>query len=79
MCATLQYGHDVQSTHSTLYTVDMYILVLFKSLSSLHCRSEGATPYIIPAGGSNEIGVWGYIEAFRELMEQVTMYKITTL
>ena len=26
---------------------------------------------MIPAGGSNEIGTWGYIEAFRELMEQV--------
>ena len=41
------------------------------SLCLLHYSTEGATPYIIPAGGSNEIGVWGYIEAFRELMEQV--------
>ena len=40
-------------------------------LTTYNSRSEGATPYKIPAGGSNEIGTWGYIEAFRELMEQV--------
>ena len=34
-------------------------------------RSSGCVPYLIPVGGSNPIGSWGYIEAFRELMEQV--------
>ena len=33
-------------------------------------RSRGSNPYIIPVGGSNHIGSWGYIEAFRELMEE---------
>jgi len=28
-------------------------------------------PYLIPVGGSNAIGVWGYIEAFREMVDQV--------
>ncbi len=28
-------------------------------------------PYLIPVGGSNKVGIWGYIEAFREMMEQV--------
>ena len=37
-------------------------------------RSKGATPYTIPTGGTNEIGVWGYIEAYKELMEQVYIY-----
>ena len=34
-------------------------------------RSEGHVPYLIPVGGSTTLGTWGYIEAFRELMEQV--------
>ena len=33
-------------------------------------RSEGSNPYIIPVGGSNSVGSWGYIEAFRELMDE---------
>jgi D-cysteine desulfhydrase len=28
------------------------------------------TAYVIPEGGSNEIGAWGYIRAFNEIMEQ---------
>ena len=28
-------------------------------------------PYLIPVGGSNTVGTWGYIEAFRELVDQV--------
>ena len=35
-------------------------------------RSEGSVPYLIPVGGSNTVGVWGYIEAFKELLEQVS-------
>ncbi len=34
-------------------------------------RSKQHNPYVIPVGGSNVTGVWGYIEAFRELMDQV--------
>lgn len=34
-------------------------------------RAEGSVPYLIPVGGSNAIGVWGYIEAFREMVDQV--------
>ncbi len=26
--------------------------------------------YVIPEGGSNEVGAWGYIRAFKEIMEQ---------
>jgi len=32
---------------------------------------EGKQPYIIPVGGSNSIGVWGYIECVRELETQM--------
>jgi D-cysteine desulfhydrase family pyridoxal phosphate-dependent enzyme len=33
-------------------------------------RSAGRKPYIIPVGGSNELGVWGYIDAAREAKQQ---------
>ncbi|KDP23066.1 hypothetical protein JCGZ_01161 [Jatropha curcas] len=32
---------------------------------------EGKKPYVIPAGGSNTIGTWGYIEAIKEIEQQV--------
>lgn len=34
------------------------------------CRSGGSNPYVIPVGGSNYIGSWGYIETFHELMDE---------
>lgn len=33
-------------------------------------RHAGRKPYLIPVGGSNELGVWGYIDAAREAKEQ---------
>ncbi|KAL9683245.1 hypothetical protein QQ045_015064 [Rhodiola kirilowii] len=32
---------------------------------------EGRKPYVIPVGGSNSLGTWGYIEAIREIEKQV--------
>ncbi|KAH7679873.1 1-aminocyclopropane-1-carboxylate deaminase/D-cysteine desulfhydrase protein [Dioscorea alata] len=37
---------------------------------------EGRKPYIIPAGGSNSLGAWGYIEAVREIEQQSQTDKI---
>ncbi|KAF8389642.1 hypothetical protein HHK36_024161 [Tetracentron sinense] len=34
--------------------------------------SEGRKPYVIPVGGSNSLGTWGYIEAVREIEPQLT-------
>ncbi|PKI53444.1 hypothetical protein CRG98_026134 [Punica granatum] len=31
---------------------------------------EGRKPYVIPVGGSNSLGTWGYIEAIREIERQ---------
>ncbi|KZV17117.1 putative 1-aminocyclopropane-1-carboxylate deaminase-like, partial [Dorcoceras hygrometricum] len=31
---------------------------------------EGRKPYVIPVGGSNSLGTWGYIEAIKEIKEQ---------
>ncbi len=33
-------------------------------------RCAGHRPYVIPVGGSNELGAWGYIEAAREAKDQ---------
>jgi len=33
-------------------------------------RRQGRKPYLIPVGGSNELGIWGYIAAAREAKEQ---------
>ncbi|MBL4635021.1 MAG: pyridoxal-phosphate dependent enzyme, partial [Kofleriaceae bacterium] len=38
-------------------------------------RELGNIPYIIPEGGSNAIGAWGYIECCRELAEQMGALK----
>lgn len=32
--------------------------------------AEGKRPYIIPVGGSDSVGVWGYLEAISEIMIQ---------
>ncbi|ERN11111.1 putative D-cysteine desulfhydrase 1, mitochondrial [Amborella trichopoda] len=32
--------------------------------------SKGRRPYVIPVGGSNSLGTWGYIEAIREIEQQ---------
>ncbi|KAG2411200.1 putative D-cysteine desulfhydrase [Vigna angularis] len=32
---------------------------------------EGRRPYVIPVGGSNSLGTWGYIEAVREIEQQI--------
>jgi D-cysteine desulfhydrase len=34
-------------------------------------RAEGGTPYIVPEGGSNALGSWGYIRAMRELADDL--------
>ncbi len=39
-------------------------------------KSKGHTPYIIPEGGSNELGALGYIKATEELAEQLKRMKL---
>ena len=35
------------------------------------CKSEGYSPYVIPVGGSNAIGAYGYLTAMQELLQQL--------
>jgi len=39
-------------------------------------RNQGVNPYIIPEGGTNEIGVWGYVKAATEIIIQLKEMKI---
>lgn len=42
-------------------------------------RSAGATPYVIPEGGSNAVGTWGYIGAMEEIQQQLlTLPKVSS-
>ncbi|XP_057975832.1 putative D-cysteine desulfhydrase 1, mitochondrial isoform X2 [Malania oleifera] len=34
-------------------------------------ENEGRKPYVIPVGGSDSLGTWGYIEAIREIEQQL--------
>lgn len=36
-------------------------------------EKKGQKVYIIPAGGSSEVGIWGYINIFEELKEQIAL------
>ena len=42
-------------------------------------RAEGRRPYVIPVGGSNPLGSWGYLEAIRELEADVAELGITDI
>ncbi len=43
---------------------------VFEQVSDQH-RREGSTPFCIPVGASDEIGLWGYVEAAAELAGDV--------
>ncbi|GLJ38908.1 hypothetical protein SUGI_0793120 [Cryptomeria japonica] len=39
-------------------------------------EKDGRKPYVIPVGGSNSLGTWGYIEAVREMEQQLQEGKV---
>ncbi|XP_057842187.1 putative D-cysteine desulfhydrase 1, mitochondrial isoform X4 [Cryptomeria japonica] len=39
-------------------------------------EKDGRKPYVIPVGGSNSLGTWGYIEAVREIEQQLQEGKV---
>ncbi len=56
-------GTDIQYiTPETYKQVDAY-------MAEISEKHQGKS-YIIPEGGSNEVGAWGYVKAFYEIMEQ---------
>ena len=45
----------------------------------VHREDTGELVYTIPVGGSNDVGVWGYINAFQELLDQVNFYWVNII
>ena len=39
-------------------------------LLAARLRLQGKKPYVVPVGGSNALGTWGYLEAIKEVQEQ---------
>jgi D-cysteine desulfhydrase len=57
---------------ATLHGVPSFALVpLAAKALALKLRMQGRTPYVIPAGGSSEVGALGYVEAGVELASQL--------
>jgi D-cysteine desulfhydrase family pyridoxal phosphate-dependent enzyme len=40
------------------------------------CRADGGTPYVIPIGGSNALGLMGYVDAAWELLAQAKAQQV---
>lgn len=41
-------------------------------------KAQGHKPYVIPVGGSNALGTWGYMECINELLQQVDTFGLFT-
>ena len=48
-------------------------------LLAAQMRKEGRAPYLIGIGGSDNIGLWGYLDAFSEMVEQGVHEKFTDI
>ncbi|XP_057461849.1 putative D-cysteine desulfhydrase 1, mitochondrial [Actinidia eriantha] len=60
--------------HIDLVSKEEYAKIGSLALTSLlkeKLINEGRKPYVIPVGGSNSLGTWGYIEAIREIEQQL--------
>jgi len=53
-------------THEEYLEIDTIMMKKSKELAR-----RGKQYYIIPEGGSNEIGAWGYIQCFNEIINQI--------
>ncbi len=63
----LLVGAKVQYITKQIYSLEINN-ALQEAAESL--KREGKTPYIIPTGGSNPMGMMGYVETIREIKEQ---------
>ncbi|GMP40606.1 hypothetical protein CsSME_00010983 [Camellia sinensis var. sinensis] len=60
--------------HIDLVSKEEYAKIGSLELTSLlkeKLVNEGRKPYVIPVGGSNSLGVWGYIKAIKEIEQQL--------
>lgn len=60
--------------HLEMVTTQEYVALGSETLGqSLKARLEkqGRKPYLIPVGGSNSLGSWGYVDAYAEIEKQM--------
>jgi D-cysteine desulfhydrase len=60
---------------ATIYYVtpeDYQIIDSIMEKKSQELKKGGKQFYVIPEGGSNEVGAWGYVKCFNEILEQLT-------
>ncbi|KAH7387796.1 hypothetical protein KP509_16G041500 [Ceratopteris richardii] len=60
--------------HIELVSMEEYQIYGYEMLGEMlkeKLLSEGRTPYLVPFGGSNSLGIWGDLEEAREIEEQV--------
>jgi len=63
-------------------TISHYSVMEFKRLERLfkhwrdHYQQQGSKAYAIPTGGSNGIGIWGYINAAKELADDFARHNL---
>lgn len=67
------FGADIKIIDTTHY--QNRLPELFKWFEAA-CIKDGSTPYSIPTGASNGVGVWGYLSAFEELKKDFVTYDI---
>ena len=58
--------------HIRIYDTPAQLDANLIAIGREHIAENGVSPYYIPSGGSNEVGVIGYINAALELKEQIT-------
>ena len=62
--------------------LSFYPLKEYRALDALfqhwcnHYEAQGLEVYCIPTGASNEVGLWGYIEAAKELAQQIDQLQL---
>eukprot|EP00190_Bangiopsis_sp_CCMP1999_P004512 CAMPEP_0198734116 /NCGR_PEP_ID=MMETSP1475-20131203/50478_1 /TAXON_ID= ORGANISM="Unidentified sp., Strain CCMP1999" /NCGR_SAMPLE_ID=MMETSP1475 /ASSEMBLY_ACC=CAM_ASM_001111 /LENGTH=362 /DNA_ID=CAMNT_0044497525 /DNA_START=359 /DNA_END=1443 /DNA_ORIENTATION=+ len=71
--------HKLNGTVIHLVKKQPYLTGLLPKMEELavSLKKEGAKPYLIPVGGSNATGLWGYIECWEELISQSILDTIT--
>ncbi len=64
------YQYFLFYLYSCVYLFILFIVVAFLNTAS---SSKGANPFVIRLNRIDIVGLWGYIDMFRELIEQVTI------
>lgn len=67
-CAVPRSSSRLQSSP---YTRLCLALCCKPGLSHHAFHRQGLNPYVVPVGGSSPLGVWGYLEATKEIAEQI--------